>query len=184
MARQAFTTLSWWGTIIQNTHNFLRKLKQEPAVFIQAWHMLVRLKYQKCKFSSCSWRIAKGHFCHWLKWFISTVSQWHNYSWRPNIPHFLLRLLLQHHTYHRPQQASSSASEPILHSPPWLLKSSHPSYRQTTLQCTRRGKSYEIVVQIITTEHYYAPLLDLADSNRMGIINYNGTYLQMVDQSF
>ena len=48
-----------------------------------------------------------------------------------------------------------------------------PTTGQTTLQCTRRGKSYEIVVQIITAEHYYAPLLGLADSTRMGIINYD-----------
>ena len=48
-----------------------------------------------------------------------------------------------------------------------------PTTGQTTLQCTRRGKSYEIVVQIITAEHYYAPLLGLADSTRTGIINYD-----------
>ena len=48
-----------------------------------------------------------------------------------------------------------------------------PTTGQTTLQCTRCGKSYEIVVQIITAEHYYAPLLGLTDSTRMGIINYD-----------
>jgi len=48
-----------------------------------------------------------------------------------------------------------------------------PTSGQTTLKCTRRGKSYEIVVQIITAERYYAPLLGLADSTRMGIINYD-----------
>lgn len=36
--------------IIQGTHNFLRKLKQEPGMSIQAWHTLVRLEYQKCNF--------------------------------------------------------------------------------------------------------------------------------------
>lgn len=36
--------------IIQSTHNFLRKLKQEPGMSIQAWHTLVRLEYQKCNF--------------------------------------------------------------------------------------------------------------------------------------
>ena len=48
-----------------------------------------------------------------------------------------------------------------------------PTTGQTTLQCTRRGKSYEVVVQIITAERYYAPLLGLADSTCMGIINYD-----------
>ena len=36
--------------IIQSTHNFLRKLHQEPGMSIQAWHTLVRLEYQKCNF--------------------------------------------------------------------------------------------------------------------------------------
>jgi len=48
-----------------------------------------------------------------------------------------------------------------------------PTTGQATLQCTRRGKSYEIVVQIITAQHYYPPVLGLADSTRMGIINYD-----------
>ena len=48
-----------------------------------------------------------------------------------------------------------------------------PTTGQATLQCTHRGESYEIVVQIITAQHYYAPLLGLADSARMGIINYD-----------
>ena len=46
-----------------------------------------------------------------------------------------------------------------------------PTTGQATLQCTHRGESYEIVVQIITAQHSYAPLLGLADSTRMGIIN-------------
>ena len=44
------TTLSWGEPIIQSTHNFLRKLHQEPGMSIQAWHTLVRLEYQKCNF--------------------------------------------------------------------------------------------------------------------------------------
>ena len=52
-------------------------------------------------------------------------------------------------------------------------KSAIPTLGQTTLQCTRSGKSSKIIVQIITVEHYYAPLLGLADSIRMGIIPYD-----------
>ena len=52
-------------------------------------------------------------------------------------------------------------------------KSVIPTSGQTTLQCTRRGKSYKIIVQIISAEHYYVPLLRLADSIRMGIIHYD-----------
>ena len=44
---------------------------------------------------------------------------------------------------------------------------------QATLQCTRCGKAYNIVVQIITAQRYYPPLLGLADSTQMGIIIYN-----------
>ena len=55
----------------------------------------------------------------------------------------------------------------------YYSKSVIPTSGQTTLQCTRPGKSYKIVVQIITAEHYYAPLLGLADSTCMGIINYD-----------
>lgn len=48
-----------------------------------------------------------------------------------------------------------------------------PTSGQTTLQCTRRGETHELVVQIITSQRYYAPLLGLADSTRLGIINYD-----------
>ena len=57
-----------------------------------------------------------------------------------------------------------------------------PITGQTTLQCTRRGKSYKIVVQIIAAQRYYPPCLGLADSTRMGIINYDvDTAKQMED---
>ncbi|KAK3749290.1 hypothetical protein QZH41_007556 [Actinostola sp. cb2023] len=36
--------------IIQSTHNFLRILKQDPGMTIQAWHTMVCLEYQKCYF--------------------------------------------------------------------------------------------------------------------------------------
>ena len=48
-----------------------------------------------------------------------------------------------------------------------------PTTGQATLQCNRHGQSYDIVVQIISAQHYFAPLLGLADSTRMGIINYD-----------
>ena len=52
VARQATVSQHYLGgePIIQSTHNFLRKLKQEPGMSIQAWHTLVRLEYQKCNF--------------------------------------------------------------------------------------------------------------------------------------
>ena len=48
-----------------------------------------------------------------------------------------------------------------------------PTKGQTTLHCTRRGTSYDIVAQVITAQRYYAPLLGLPDSTRMGILNYD-----------
>ena len=57
-----------------------------------------------------------------------------------------------------------------------------PTTGHATLQCTRRGESYEIVVQIVTVQRYYPPLLGLAEGPRMGIINYNvDTANQMED---
>ena len=40
--------------LMQSTHNFLRMLKQEPGMSIQAWHTLVRLEYQKCNFPAAA----------------------------------------------------------------------------------------------------------------------------------
>ena len=40
--------------IIQSTHNFLRLLKQEPGMSVQAWHTLLRLEYQKCNFPAAA----------------------------------------------------------------------------------------------------------------------------------
>ena len=55
-----------------------------------------------------------------------------------------------------------------------------PSQGQATLHCTRHGKHYEVVVQVITSQRYYTPLLGLADSTRMGILNYDvGTVNQL-----
>ena len=58
-----------------------------------------------------------------------------------------------------------------------------PTTGQATLQCTRRGKVYDIVVQIITAQRYYPPLLGLADSTRMGIINYDVDTANQLDDS-
>ena len=52
-------------------------------------------------------------------------------------------------------------------------KSIIPTKGQVTLPCTRRGVPYDIVAQVITAQQYYAPLLGLADSTRMGILKYN-----------
>jgi len=48
-----------------------------------------------------------------------------------------------------------------------------PTGGQATLHCTHRGKPYDEVVQVITAENCYAPLLGLADSTRLGILNYD-----------
>ena len=48
-----------------------------------------------------------------------------------------------------------------------------PTGGQATLRCTHRGKSYEVVVQIITAENYFPPPLGLADGTRMDILNYD-----------
>ena len=52
-------------------------------------------------------------------------------------------------------------------------KSIIPTRGQVTLHCTRRGMSYAIVAHVITSQQYYAPLLGLADSTRMGILKYD-----------
>ena len=46
-------------------------------------------------------------------------------------------------------------------------KATIPSQGQATLHCTRHGKHHEVVVQVITSQCYYPPLLGLADSTRM-----------------
>ena len=48
-----------------------------------------------------------------------------------------------------------------------------PTSGQATLRCVRRGESYDVVVQVITAQRYYAPLLGLTDSTRMGILTYD-----------
>ena len=48
-----------------------------------------------------------------------------------------------------------------------------PTGGQATLHCTHRGKPYDVTVQVITAENYYALLLGLADSTSMGILNYD-----------
>ena len=48
-----------------------------------------------------------------------------------------------------------------------------PTRGQATLDCTHRGTHYEVVVQVITSQRYYTTLLGLADSTRIGILNYD-----------
>ena len=49
-------------------------------------------------------------------------------------------------------------------------KATIPTKGQAKLNCSCRGSSYEVVVQIITSQQYYPPLLGLADSTRMCIL--------------
>ena len=55
----------------------------------------------------------------------------------------------------------------------YYSKSVIPTQGQITLHCHHRGRSYEIVVQVITADRYFAPLLGLPESARMGILNFN-----------
>ena len=48
---------------------------------------------------------------------------------------------------------------------------------------TRRGSSYEVVLQIITSQQYYPPLLGLADSTRMGILKYDADKVNQIEAS-
>ena len=56
-----------------------------------------------------------------------------------------------------------------------------PTKGQATLHCTRRGKPYEVVVQVITSQSYYTPLLGLTDSSRMGILTYDVDTINQLD---
>ena len=58
-----------------------------------------------------------------------------------------------------------------------------PTKGQATLQCNHHGKVYKTVVQVITAQCYYPPLLGLADSTRMGIINYDVDTANQLDDS-
>ncbi|CAH3027304.1 unnamed protein product, partial [Porites evermanni] len=46
-------------------------------------------------------------------------------------------------------------------------KATIPTKGQAKLNCSHQGSSYELVVQIITSQQYYPPLLGLADSTCM-----------------
>ena len=48
---------------------------------------------------------------------------------------------------------------------------------------SRRGSSYEVVVQIITSQQYYPPLLGLAGSTRMGILKYDADKANQIEAS-
>ena len=62
-------------------------------------------------------------------------------------------------------------------------KATIPTKGQAKLNCSRRGCSYEVVVQIITSQQYYPPLLGLADSTRMGILKYNADKVNQIEAS-
>ena len=56
-----------------------------------------------------------------------------------------------------------------------------PTQGQTALHCTHRSKSNDIVVQVITAQTFYAPLLGLSDSTRMGILKYDVDTIQKLE---
>ena len=56
-----------------------------------------------------------------------------------------------------------------------------PTRGQATLHCTHRGTHYEVVVQVITSQRYYTPLLGLTDSTRIGILNYDVDTVNQLD---
>ena len=62
-------------------------------------------------------------------------------------------------------------------------KSVIPTQGQTTLYCHRRGRSYEIVAQVITADRYFAPLLGLPDSTRMGVLNFDVDSVHQLQQA-
>ena len=48
-----------------------------------------------------------------------------------------------------------------------------PTGDQTTLHCTRQGKLYDVLIQVITAQSYYALLLGLTDNTHRGILYYD-----------
>ena len=60
--------------------------------------------------------------------------------------------------------------------PPWFdfwIIQNPSSQPEAKSHCTALVCTYDIVAQVITSQQYYAPLLGLADSTRMGILKYD-----------
>ena len=60
-------------------------------------------------------------------------------------------------------------------------KTTIPKRGQATLRYTHRGTHYEVVVQVITSQRYYTPLLGQAENTRMGILNYDVNTVNQLD---
>ena len=74
----------------------------------------------------------------------------------------------------------------VMPSPPRLLdysKATIPTKGHAKLNCSHRGSSYELVVQIITSQQYYPPLLGLADSTRMCTLKNDADKVNQVEAS-
>ena len=79
-----------------------------------------------------------------------------------------------------PQKLVQAPIEPFAVHPLDYCKTIIPTQRWTSLHCTHRGKSYELVALVIAAQKYYAPLLGLPDSIRMGILNYDVDTVQQL----
>ena len=74
----------------------------------------------------------------------------------------------------------------VMPSPPRLFdysKATIPTKGHAKLNCSHRGSSYELVVQIITSQQYYPPLLGLADSTRMCTLKNDADKVNQVEAS-
>lgn len=79
-----------------------------------------------------------------------------------------------------PQQLLQATIEPFAAHHLDYSKTIIPTQAWTSLNCTHRGKSYELVALIIAAQKYYAPLLGLPGSIRMGILNYDVDTVQQL----
>ena len=74
----------------------------------------------------------------------------------------------------------------VMPCPPRLFdysKATIPTKGHAKLNCSHRGSSYELVVQIITSQQYYPPLLGLADSTRMCTLKNDADKVNQVEAS-
>ena len=78
------------------------------------------------------------------------------------------------------QQLLQATIEPFAVHPLDYSKTIIPTQGWTSLHCTHRGKSYELVALVIAAQKYYAPLLGLPDSLPMGILNYDVDTVQQL----
>lgn len=72
-----------------------------------------------------------------------------------------------------PEQLLQATIEPFAVHLLDYSKTTIPTQGWTSLNCTHRGKSYELVALVIAAQKYYASLLGLPDSIRIRILNYD-----------